>query len=170
MDFPRDQLRVYLFLGEADAQGIAVKLRRQLPLGTVISQLQASAEAGLKSALTDGMYHQVNIVHSRAAFSQSPADALKWIPPFITEQLTRRLVQWTRQSLFEHLKQDARGFIAAAQDPADGLTVALQFRNPPGFPLLRRFLAGEAVALPEVRFHEQAPETHIRVVPGYWYG
>lgn len=170
MDFPRDQLRVHLFLGEADAQGIAVKLRRQLPLGTVISQLQASAETGLKSALTGGMYHQLNIVHSRAAFSHSPAEALKWIPPILTEQLTRRLVQWIRQGLFEYLKQDAQNFIAASQDPADGLTVALQFRNPPGLPLLRRFLAGEAVALPEIQFHDRAPETHIRVVPGYWYG
>lgn len=170
LDFPGDRIQVFIFLGESEAQKIAVKLRQQLPSGMVIPLLRSVVAAGLGTAFTVGMYHQVKIVYGGAVLSRSPAEALKKIPPVILEDLVKKLTEWIERSLDKHLGQQAQGFIAATQDPALGLTIALRFDNPPGLSLLRRFLAGEAVALRDIRFYDHIPEAHIRVVPGYWYG
>jgi hypothetical protein len=112
----------------------------------------------------------VNIVYGGADITKSPAETLKWIPPIVLENLVKKLIEWIERSLHQHLGQQAQGFIAATQDPALGLTIALRYDNPPGLSLLRRFLAGEAVALRDMRFDDSIPQAHIRVVPGYWYG
>jgi hypothetical protein len=168
MDFPGQRLQVKLFLGEAEAQEIAVNLRSQVPLGTVLSRLKASAAAGLQSALNMGigMYHQVSIIHGRTASAPVSADALKWVPPVVLERLTGKLTGWIEYNLYQFLKQQARDFIAAAQDPAIGITIRLEFYNPPGFSLLRRYLAGEAVAMRDLRFDESMPEARILIMPG----
>jgi hypothetical protein len=170
LDFPGDRVRVFIFLGEAEAQEIAMKLRQQMPAGLVIPLLRSVVAAGLRTAFNEGIYHQVNIVYGGADITKSPAETLKWIPPIVLENLVKKLIEWIERSLHQHLGQQAQGFIAATQDPALGLTIALRYDNPPGLSLLRRFLAGEAVALRDMRFDDSIPQAHIRVVPGYWYG
>ena len=54
LDFPRDQLRVFMFLSEADAQAIAVKLRQQAPIGAVMTALQPHLKSGAESRLSEG--------------------------------------------------------------------------------------------------------------------
>lgn len=168
MDFPGQRLQVNLFLGEAEAQEIAVNLRSQVPLGTVLSRLKASAAAGLQSALNMGigMYHQVSIIHGGTAAAPASADALKWVPPIVLERLTGKLTGWIEYNLYQFLKQQARDFTSAAQDPAPGITIRLEFINPPGFSLLRRYLASEAVSLRDLRFDESMPEARILIMPG----
>ena len=53
LDFPRDQIRVSLFLSEAEAQSIAMKLRQRMPMGPIMSSLRAVYAGGLKTAFAE---------------------------------------------------------------------------------------------------------------------
>ena len=43
------------------------------------------------------------------------------------------------------MKASAGEFVAATEDPADGVTVVVTIVNPPGAPLVRKLLRGEMV-------------------------
>ena len=166
LDFPRDQIRVSLFLSEAEAQRIAMKLRQQIPVGPA---LRSVFEPGLKNAFSEGMYHQVKIVHKIMAIEPSPAIALKWLPSIVQETLEKKLTEWVGYSLNQHLKQRAQDLIAAAEDLATGLTIVVRLNNPPGFANIRRILANEPVSLSGMKFPEGMPEAQVQIMPGYLY-
>ncbi len=170
LDFPRDQIQLYIFLSEAEAQNTAVRLRQQAPIGTVMNGLRSVFTQGLKATFAEGRHHQVKIVHGAMAIEQIPGAALKWVPPLVLEMLLNRLLDWLGRSLSQYLRQQPQTFIAATEDPAVGLTVSVRFSNPPGLPLLRQIFGGEPVALRGLQFPEGMPEAHIHIVPGYWYG
>lgn len=62
LDFPKNEIKVRLFLSEIRAQEIAVKLRQHTHIGMVTARLQRIIERGLCSSLT-GTNGQLKIVH-----------------------------------------------------------------------------------------------------------
>lgn len=166
LDFPRDQIRVSIFLSEAEAQNIAMKLRQQMPVGPA---LRSVFVPGLKTAFSEGMYHQVKIIHKIMAIEQSPATALKWLPSIVKETLEKKLAEWVGYNLNQHLQQRAQDLIVATEDLATGLTIVVRFNNPPGFANIRRILADEPVSLRGMRFPEGMPEAQVQIIPGYLY-
>ncbi len=47
LNFPADLVSTYLFLSETDAQAVALKLRQQAPLGTVMTTLMPHVDRGV---------------------------------------------------------------------------------------------------------------------------
>jgi hypothetical protein len=167
LDFPGDQLRVFMFLSEAEAQAIAVKLRQQAPIGVVMTALRSLLKGGLKAAFSEGMYRHVNILHEAVAPEQLRGPALNRLPPIAQKMLGESLMDWLGRSLREYFQQRARDFIAATEDLTDGVTVIATFSNPPGFSTVRKMLRGESVALDGLWGHDGTPAVDIKVVPGY---
>jgi hypothetical protein len=170
LDFPRDQLQVSIFLSEAMAQGIAMKLRQRAPLGPILTSLRSVFAAGLETAFAEGAHHQVKIVHGAMAIEQSPATALKWLPPLVQEMLVDKLILWLGYHLSQYLQQRPHDFITATENLATGLTIIITFNNPPGLADIRRILAGQPVVVRGLKFPEGMPEAHVRIIPGYWHG
>lgn len=167
LDFPRDQLRVFMFLSEADAQAIAVKLRQQAPIGAVMTALQPLFKGGLKAALSEGLSRRVKILHEAVTPEQSRGPALRRLPPIAHKVMVENLLEWLGRSLGEYFQQRARDFVVATEDQTDGVTVIATFSNPPGFSDIRKILRGESVSLDGLRVRDGTPAVDIQVVAGY---
>ncbi len=167
IDFPANTIRIFIFISEAKAQEVAIRLRQQTPIGTVMTMLKSVYEANIKAALSGKMYRRVRVAHSAIAPEKSDGQALMWLPQVIIEKLEEKLLEWLGRGLSERVQQMARGFVAATEADADGVTIAVAIDNPSGLPKIRRVLAGEPVVLRSKWFSEDNPDAKIQIAPGY---
>ncbi len=168
LDFSQQQIRVFLFLSEINAQNIAVKLRQKLPLGSVMTVLKSMMEANLKNVLTAGTSEQIKIIHE-AILPQQASNTLQGLPQAIKSKLEIRLLDWLGMGLSNYFRQQYQGFIAAAEGPADGVTIKLCLDNPPDFALLRKALKGSIASVGDISFNGDISTTHVKSFPGYYH-
>uniref|UniRef100_A0A831TXT9 Uncharacterized protein n=1 Tax=Geobacter metallireducens TaxID=28232 RepID=A0A831TXT9_GEOME len=165
LDFPRNEIRIRLFLSEIRAQEIAVKLRQHAHIGTVAARLGRILERGLGKALAGG-FGRLKIIHEAVTPDQW-LGALRRLPSFVPQILMGRLQEWILKGLIDHLKQRTGEFIKAADDTADGVTLVITLGNPPGFPQLRQALKGKVLSPASLKMADGAPQVKISVTPGY---
>lgn len=165
LDFPKNEIRVRLFLSEIRAQEIAVKLRQHAHIGSVTSRLGRIVEQGLRRALIGG-FGRLKIVHE-AVMPDQWLGALRRLPSLVPQVLMGRLQEWILKGLADHLKQRTEEFIKAAEDTADGVTLVIILGNPPGFPQLRQALKGKVLSPASLKMADGAPAVTITVAPGY---
>lgn len=166
LDFPKNEIRVYLFLSEIRAQEIAVKLRQHAHIGMVATRLRRFIERGLRSALMKGRFGRLKIVHE-AVMPDQLVGALRRLPALVPPVLLSRLTEWVVKGLSDHLKQRTEELIKAAEDTADGVTLVITLENPPGFPQLRLALKGKGLSLVGLKLSDGAPTVKIKIIPGY---
>jgi hypothetical protein len=165
LDFPKNEIRVYLFLSEIRAQEVAVKLRQHTHIGMVATRLRGFIERGLRRALT-GAFGRIKIIHGAVTPDQW-LGALRRLPSLVPQVLLGRLTEWVVKGLSDHLKQRTEEFIKAAEDTADGVTLVISLGNPPGFPQLRQALRGKGLSLASLKMSDGAPTVKIKIIPGY---
>ncbi|NYT02999.1 MAG: hypothetical protein GKC10_09640 [Methanosarcinales archaeon] len=164
LDFPRNQIRVGLYLSEIRAQSIAVKLRQKAHVGLVAANLGRLLERGMRRALMNGF--GLKIVHE-AVTPDHWLGALRRLPSTVPQVLQRRLQEWVLKGLSDYLKLHGQQFISASEDPADGVTLSITIANPPGFAQLRQALKGKALSLASLKLSDGTPEMTISIAPGY---
>jgi len=172
LDFPRNQIRVYIFLSEAASQEIATMLRQRAPVGAVESRLKAEYGRDLKAALSGKTNRHVKVVHEAVLPERffGLGKAIKRVHPMLLQRLRKKLRRWLRQRLAEYLQQQTQKFIAATENTADGVTLVVTFTSPPGLSSLRGVVRG-GVMKPSVNgFPKGMPQTAIEVVPGFKRG
>jgi hypothetical protein len=167
LNFTHNQLKSCIFLSESDAQELAVKLRQQAPIGSVLKYVLSAMETGLKMAFSPGMYHRIKIVHPAVTPGRSQNKALKTLGPIVAEKLIERIMQWTGKTLADYFKNKAQEFITAANDEEDGVTLAIMINNPNGLSNIRKLLSGGAVALRGQWFPEGKPDVNIKIYAGF---
>ena len=167
-DFPSDQLRTSIFLSEADAQAIAVRLRQRTPIGMVVALLHSVLEPKVKVALSGQFAGHIKIIHGAVTPEYARGPALKLLPQFVTERLTQQLIDWLGISLSNYLKQRSQDFIAATEDFADGVTLIARLNNPPGLSTLGRAFRGEPVSLYSFNFSDGTPDATVQVSAGFY--
>lgn len=165
LDFPKNEIRIYLFLSEIRAQEVAVKLRQHTHLGMVVARLGHLAERGLRKALTRG-FGRLKIIHDTVTPDQWVA-AFQQLPSVVPETFLGRLQEWVLKGLTAHLKQHGEEFIKAAEDTADGVTIMITLGNPPGFPQLRQALKGKGFSLTSLKMTGSEPAVNFKITPGY---
>lgn len=165
LDFPGDQIRVFLYLSELRAQQIAVKLRGQAHVGQVASFLNGMIERGLRSVLAGG-FGRLQIIHEAVTPDQW-LPALQRLPSLVPQVLLRRLNEWVLRALSEQLKELAPRFLTAADEPADGVTLVFTIAKPPGFAQLRQALKGKVASIGSMRLSDGQPTVGIRIAPGH---
>ena len=169
LNFPADRIRALIYLSEAEAQAMAMKLRQGAPVGMVMASLKSILDYKLKTALSGGTYGHIKIVHGAVTPEQSRGSVLKLLPQIVRENLTQKLMEWLGLYLSKHLQERARDFITATENLADGVTLVVTLNNPPGFALLRKALRGEPVSLYSMGFSEGSPNVlDIKIIPGYY--
>jgi hypothetical protein len=164
-DFPKNEIRIRLFLSEIRAQEIAVKLRQHAHIGSVVARLDNIARRGLHRAFAGG-FGRIKIIHEAVTPDQW-FSALRRLPSLVPQTLMGRLQEWMLKALTTHLKQHSEEFIKAAEDTADGVTLVITLSNPPGFPQLRQALKGNGNSLGGLSFSDGAPVAKVKVIPGY---
>jgi hypothetical protein len=164
LDFPKNEMRLYLFLSEIRAQEIAVKLRQRGHIGAVTVRLQKIVKRGLQSAFK-GSFGRIKIVHEAVTPDQW-VGALRRLPQPVLKMFMGQVTQWVTKALAGHLKQHPELFIKAAEDTADGVTLLITISSPPGFPQLRQALKGKGQTLSGLKM-DGMPPVKIKVSPGY---
>jgi len=167
IDFPANQLRTFVFLSEADAQSIAVRLRRRAPIGMVIAQLHSILSSKLKVVLSGKFAGHVKIIHGAVTPEYARGPALKLLPQAVTERFTQQVTDWLGVFFSNYLKQHPQNFITAAEDFADGVTLTARLNDPPGLSTLGRALRGEPISLYSFNFSDGMPEANIHVSAGF---
>jgi hypothetical protein len=166
-DFPGDRIKVNLFLSEAVAQAIAVKLRQRASIGTVMPHLSTIFEPRVKKILTGKHHSHLKTIHGTVSPKGSRGRILRRLPQMVREKLSKMLIEWLGQSLSSYLQQKPQDFIAATENPADGVTMKIIFTNPPGFSHLRKILRGESVNIQEMQAKGGMPDVNIQIAPGF---
>lgn len=169
LNFPSDKIRALIYLSEAQAQAIAMKLRQGAPMGMIVASLKYIFEYKLKTALSGNMCGHVKIIHGAVTPERSRGSALKLLPTIVRENLIQKLREWLEVYLSKYLQERKQDFIAATENLADGVTLAVDLNNPPGFPILRKALRGEPVSLYNMGFSEGMPDIQIQIIPGYYH-
>ena len=165
LHFPKNEIRVYLFLSEIRAQEIAVKLRQHAHMGAVTTRLRGLIERGLRSALR-GSFGRLKIVHEAVTPDQW-LGALRRLPSLVPQVLLGRMTEWVVKGISDNLKKRSEEFIKAAEDTADGVTLVITLENPPAFPQLSQALKGKGFSLASLKLPDGAPTVKIKIIPGY---
>ena len=165
LDFPKNEIRIHLFLGEIRAQEIAVKLRRHAHTGMITMRLRQFIERGLRRATT-GSSKRLKIIHE-AVLPTQYTNAIRRLPSMVLQVLRGRLQEWFIKGLSDHLKQNAAEFIKAAEDMADGVSMVITLGNPPAFPQLRQAIKGKVLSLDSLKFSDGSPTVKFKIMPGY---
>jgi hypothetical protein len=165
LDFPKNEIRIYLFLSEIRAQEFAVKFRQQAHLGKVTAELHKRIERGIHKAFR-GSSRRLKIIHE-AVMPGKWSAAFKRLPSIIPQILKGRLVEWTVKGLADHLKQHTDEFVKAAEDTADGVSLIITLETPPGLAQLGQALQSKAVSPNSLRFSDGEPKMKIKILPGY---
>jgi hypothetical protein len=172
LDFPRNQIRAYIFLSEAASQEIATMLRQRAPVGAVQSRLKAEYGRDLNAALSGKTNRHVKVIHEAVLPEQffGLGKAIKRVHPTLLQRLRKKLRRWLRQRLAEYLQQQTQTFVAATENTADGVTLVVTFTGPPGLSSLRGAVRGGPMKPTGDGVPKGMPQTDIEVVPGYKSG
>ena len=167
LDFPADRIRLYAFLSEANAQAMAVKLRQQAPVGSVMTVLGAILNPGVEAALTDRAYGGLKIIHAAVRPGRAHG-SLERLPPVLLRKLSADLIAWLGRALSDHLVQHPRSLIAATEDETDGITILATLTAPPGLSGLGDALRGKPVSFAGITRAAATPPVEVRIVPGFY--
>jgi hypothetical protein len=149
------------------AQVIAVKLRQKVSIGTVMTHLNKIYEPRVKKILTGKHHSHLKTIHGKVPPKKSRGRIFRRLPQMLRENLSKMLIKWLGQNLTTYLQQKSQDFIAATENPADGVTLKIVFTNPPGFAHLRKILRGESVNIKELQAKGGMLDANIQVVPGF---
>jgi hypothetical protein len=141
LDFPKDEFRVFAYLSEADAQDIASKLRKR-DLTAAIIAAKKLYEAGLSTALSGDITRHVKILSEELPQEQLFGNLLGRLTDQIKTLLAKKMSQLAGKAFADYVQSRAAEFIAATENPADGVTLVATIVHPPGAPLVRKLLKG----------------------------
>jgi len=150
LDFRKDEFRVFVYLSETDTQEIAAKIRSR-DLTAVLVLAKRVYESGVRVALGGDIKRHVKILSETPPQEQLFGFDLKQLAAGVKERVIKEVVNWVGQALAEYLKTGAGEFVAAADNPADGVTMVVHILNPPGAPLVRRLLHGEGIGAGDLK-------------------
>jgi hypothetical protein len=169
VDLPRDEMRVRIHVGEPVAQSIATELRRTRRGAALVHRLRllfTSATAELASAQNDAVL-RISIdppgPDDRASLATVARHGQHGA---IRRELGAKIVEWTWIRLVEFANQKADDFVRASEEPQNGVTIVLTFRNPPRMAALRKLLRGGSPSADDRWPSRETPAASIRVFAG----
>ena len=164
LDFPKNEIRFYLYMSEVAAQKIAARLRRRQHAGPVIVRLRRVVRRAVHNGFR-GTYGRLKLIHESIT-PDKRRGAMRRMPPAARKLYQNQVTRWLVKALAAHMKQQPETFIKAAQDTADGLTIQVTISSPPGFSQLRQVLKGKNGALAGMK-SDSTPATKIMISAGY---
>lgn len=179
-DFPRGQLRVFLYYSEADAQHLAKQLRNKAPAGVLMTALKVGIEVRLSTILSGNPNRGLRLIHEAVPAEQFAGAAIgagaRMLLRAIGEKLVGMLAEWILNALKQELEQRyerfASEFARAAETDADGVTVIISYQQPSFFEQMRRMLTtGALLAAPALAamFAARKPlgDFSLEIRPGF---
>jgi hypothetical protein len=167
LNFRKDEFRVATYLSEAEAQAIAGMVRKRDVTGALVAARRVYA-TGVASALGGDVRRRVKVLTESVDHEDILGRQVGALPGALRAQLAGKVTEWVAKALAEHVAARGEDFVAASEDPADGVTVIVQITNPPGAPALRRLLSGAGGGGADLGLLFQGqPTLSARTLPGF---
>ena len=169
LDFPKDEFRVFVYLGESDAQQAAAAIRKQ-DLTSVLVLTKRVLDAGVSVALSGDIKRHVKML-SEAPQEEIFGGALKDLADSVKRLLIKKVEAWAGTAVAQYMKGSAGEFVIATEDPADGATIVVTIASPPGAPIVRKLLRGEMIGGAMLagldKLFVGQPKLSAKAVPGF---
>lgn len=154
LDFPKRELRLFLFFSETDAQQLAAQLRRKASPAAIVALVKGLHETMIKRILSTDPAGAVKIVHELATTENLAAPLVSTVVRMLGDKLAIKVRNWLASVLNKELTQSydllASEFVKVASDDADGVTLQITFLAPPILEQIRRTLKGGLTAIPGI--------------------
>lgn len=172
LDFPKRQLRVFVYYSEADAQEFATQLRKGLPISALLTAMRAKLDLSLPKILSGDQKGGVRVIHEVMPTEQLVDKALG----AVGKELAGALLKWLLEALRRELEARKDRFVGeferAAKAEADGVTVVVVFQAPSALEALRRAFTPSG-AFPGAGLlgllRQAMSEYHFEIHPGFVY-
>jgi hypothetical protein len=170
LDSPQDQIRVCIFISEVKAQKLALRLRQQSHAGSLTVGFHRFVARRLPAILRGHRPRRFRLVHGEMPPGQSPESVLQRLPGVVPQIFIAKVHEWLVQGFSEFVKTQAQRFLAATEDPADGVTLRLTIEHPQGLKELCQALvekgpSGSKVA--DAIGKGSQPNVRVEVFPGH---
>lgn len=134
------ELRLGLYLGESDAQAVAVRLRRKEPLGASLAALRRIYWHTIRATLASPR-RRIRVVREEPE-QEEFASALFQLAQSPSLMLANAIQRWVTRALGGALTHQRAAFLAATAADADGVTLLVRLANPPGLRAIAALLQG----------------------------
>jgi hypothetical protein len=166
-DFPKNELRLAVYLSEREAQAVASRLNGGAGIPAIISGLKEQIASGVRAAMSGNLRGRIKIIHEAVDQEGFLGAALKRVSGSMLGRLGDKVTEWALKAVADELQRKAAAFVAATQDPADGVTIRITLGNPPGFAAVRAALKGKGISLGSLGgLFKGSPTPSVQVVPG----
>jgi hypothetical protein len=168
LDAVADQLRICMFISEVKAQKIAVRLRQQAHHGSLTVAFHKLVRRRLSRILHGRHPKRLRIV--AAGLPLMSESILQRLPRIVPRVFVAKMAEWLLHGFTEFIRNQAQKFIAAAEDPADGVTLRFTFEHPQGLKELIQALAGkgpDASQIASAISQGDKPAVRVEVFPGH---
>jgi hypothetical protein len=170
LDGPQDQIRVCIYLSEVKSQKLAVRLRQQSHAGSLTVSFNKFVARRLPHILHGHRPRRLRIVHPGIPPGQSSASVLQKLPGVIPQTFINKMQEWLVHGFSDFIKTQSQKFLAATEDPADGVTLKFTIEHPQGLKELGQALvekgpAGSKVA--ETIGQGSQPNIRVEIFPGH---
>lgn len=170
LDGPQDQVRVCIYISEVKAQKLAVRLRQQSHAGSLTVGFNKFVTRRLPPILHGHRPRRLRIVHPGIPPGQSPESVLQKLPGVVPHVFIVKMQEWLVHGFHEFIKTQSSKFLAATEDPADGVTLRFTIEHPQGLKELSQALvekgpSGNKVA--ETLSKGSQPNIRVEVFPGH---
>jgi hypothetical protein len=170
LDAPQDQIRVCIYISEVKAQKFAVRLRQQSHAGSLTVSFNKIVARRLPGILHGHRPRRLRIVHPQIQPGQSAQAVLQKLPAVVPQVFITKMQEWLVHGFSEFIKTQSPKFLAATEDPADGVTLRFTIEHPEGLKELGQALvekgpAGDKVA--EMLSKGSQPNIRVEVFPGH---
>ena len=168
-DCPQDQIRVCVFISEVKAQKLAVRLRQQLHTGALNVGFHKFVARRLRPILHGQRPRRLRIISAAMDPGQSPESVLQRLPGIIPQTFIAKMQEWLAQGFSQFIKTQSQKFLAATEDPADGVTLRFTIEHPPGLKQLCQALAEKGSSnskVAETIGQGSQPNIRVEIFPG----
>jgi hypothetical protein len=159
-------VRATLFISEAKAQQLAVRVRQQVHAGALATALHRWIAPRLDHLLTGHARHRLRIVHPSMRPGSGAAALAQRIAPATAAAFAARLRGWVVQAYAEALKSQAQQIVAATEDAGDGITLRFTIERPPGLKALCDAALGQGAAPLPSAFAAAPAALRVQVTSG----
>ena len=170
LDAPQDQIRVCIYISEVKAQKLAVRLRQQSHTGSLTVSFNKIVARRLPRILHGHRPRRLRIVHPGIPPGQSPVAVLQKLPGVVPQVFITKMQEWLVHGFSEFIKTQSQKFLAATEDPADGVTLRFTIEHPEGLKELGQALVEkgpEGSKIAEMIGKAGQPNIRVEVFPGH---
>jgi hypothetical protein len=164
-DCVSNQIRACVFLSEAKAQKLAMRLRQATNAGVLTSAFGRSLQARLQPIFFGEARRRLQVVS--AGVSPTTAASMQNLPQAQAQRYVAALQIWLVQGFAQFIRSQAQQVIAATEHAADGVTLSFTVAQPPALKAVCDAMAGRGAVPGLAQALQQVPLVQVQAIEGH---